>query len=209
MVQLSHPYITTEKNITLTYSLVSKVISLLFNMLSRFVIAFFPRSKCLLISWLQSPSAVTLEPKKIKSVTVSIVSPSIFQEVMGVDAMILVFWMLSFKPVFSHSSFTLIKKLFSSSLIFAIRKEVWAPKNLCFQIVVLQKALESPLESKEIKPVSPKGNQHWIFIRRTDVEAKALILWPPGAKSWLIGKDPDAGKDWWQKEKGAADDILR
>ena len=95
--------------------------SLLFNMLSRLVIAFLPRSNCLLISWLQSPSAVILEPKKIKSLTVSTVSPSISYEVMGPDAMILVFWMLSFKPTFSLSSFTLIKRLFSSSSLSAIR----------------------------------------------------------------------------------------
>ena len=84
-------------------------------MLSRLVIAFLPRSKCLLLSWLQSPSAVVLEPKELKSVTVSIVSPSICYEVMGPDAMILVFWMLSFKPTFSLSCFTFIKRLFSSS----------------------------------------------------------------------------------------------
>ena len=95
---------------------VGKVMSLLFKMLSRLVITFLPRSKCLLISWLQSPSAVILEPKKIKSVTVSIVSPSICHEVMEPDAMILVFSMLSFKPTFSLSSFTFIKRLFSSSL---------------------------------------------------------------------------------------------
>ena len=92
MVQLSHPYMTTGKTIALTiWTFVSKVVSLLFNMLSRFVIAFLPRSKHLLISWLQSPSTVILELKKIKSVTVSTVSPSIFYEVMGLDAMILAF----------------------------------------------------------------------------------------------------------------------
>ena len=96
-------------------------VSLLFNMLSRLVIAFLPRSKHLLISWLQSPSAVILEPQKIKSVTVSIVSPSISHEVMGPDAMIFVFWMLSFKPTFSLSSFTFINRLFSSSSLSAIR----------------------------------------------------------------------------------------
>ena len=98
-----------------------KVMSLLFNMLSRLVIAFVPRSKRLLISWLQSPSAVILEPPKRKYVTVSTVSPSICHEVKGPDAMILVFWMLSFKPTFSLSSFTFIKRLFSSSSIYAIR----------------------------------------------------------------------------------------
>ena len=90
--------------------------SLVFNMLSRLVINFLPRSKRLLISWLQSPSAVILEPRKIKSATVSTVSPSICHEVMGLDAIILIFWMLSFKPTFSLSSFTFIKRLFSSSL---------------------------------------------------------------------------------------------
>ena len=97
-------------------TLVSKVVSLLFNTLSRFVIAFLPRSKCLSILWLQSPCTVILEPKKIKSVTISIVSPSVCHEVMGLDAMILVFWMLSFKPAFSLSSFTFMRLFNSSSL---------------------------------------------------------------------------------------------
>ena len=176
MVQLSRPYMTTGKTIALTrWTCVGKVMSLPFNMLSRFVITFLPRRKCLLILWLQSPSAVILEPKKIKSLsfhcfpvylpwrdgtkchnllfdmlsmlvitflprskhlliswlqsqsvviwkpkkikslTVSTVSPSIRHEVMGLYAMIVVFWMLSFKPTFSLSSFTFIKRLFSSS----------------------------------------------------------------------------------------------
>ena len=95
--------------------------SLFFNMLSVLVIAFLPRSKRLLISWLHSPSAVVLEPQKIKSATVSTVSPSIWHEMMGPDAMILVFWMLNFKTSFSLSSFTFIKRLFNSSLLSAIR----------------------------------------------------------------------------------------
>ena len=107
---------TTGKTTALTiWTFVGKVMSLLFNMLSRLVIAFLPRSKHLLSSWLQSPSAVILEHKKIKSLTVSIVSPSICHKVMGPDAMICVFWVLSFKPIFSLSSFTVIKRLFSSS----------------------------------------------------------------------------------------------
>ena len=102
IVQLSHPYMTTGKTIALTRrTFVGKVMSLLLNMLSRWVITFLPRSKRLLISLLQSPSAVILEPRKIKSDTVSTVSPSICHEVMGLNAMILVFWMLSFKPTFS------------------------------------------------------------------------------------------------------------
>ena len=101
MVHLSHPYMTTGKTIALTrQTFVSQVMSLLFNMLYRLVIAFLPRSKCLLISWLQSPYTVILECKKMKSVTVSILSPSICHEVMGLNAMILVFWMLNFKPAF-------------------------------------------------------------------------------------------------------------
>ena len=108
-VQLSHPYMTTGKTIALTRrTYVGKVMSLLLNMLSRLVITFLPRSKRLLISWLQSPSAVILEPPKIKSDTISTVSPSISHEVMGLDAMIFVFWMLSFKPTFSLSSFTFV-----------------------------------------------------------------------------------------------------
>ena len=119
IVQLSHPYMTTGKTIALTRrTFVDKVISLLFNMLSRLVITFLPRSKCLLILWLQSPSAGILEPRKMNSATVS---PSIWHEVMGPDAMILVFWMLSFKPIFSLFSFTFIKRLFSSSSLLAIR----------------------------------------------------------------------------------------
>ena len=99
MVQLSHPYMMTGKTIIFTrWTFVSKVMSLLFNMLSRLVIGFLPRSKHLLISWQQSPSVVILEAKKIKSLTVLFVSPSICHEVMGPDAMISVFWMLSFKP---------------------------------------------------------------------------------------------------------------
>ena len=105
-VQLSHPYMTTGKTIALTrWTFVGKVMSLLFNMLSRLVITFLPRSKRLLILWLQSPSAVILELPKIKFDTVSTVSPSICHEVMGPDAMILVFWMLSFKSIFSRVGF--------------------------------------------------------------------------------------------------------
>ena len=113
---------TTGKTIVLIiWTFVGKVMSLPFNTLSRFGKSFFPRSKCLLISWLQSLSAVILEPKKIKSVTAFTFPPSIGHEVMGLDATILVFWMLSFKPAFSPSCLTLIKRLFSSSTLSAIR----------------------------------------------------------------------------------------
>ena len=127
MVQLSHPYMTTKEAIALTVqTLVGEVLSLLFNTMSRFVIAFLPRSKHLLISWLQSLSAVILEPKKIKSVTASNFSPSICHEVMGLNALIIVFWMLSFKPPFSLFSFTrLSSRLFSSSSLSAIEWHTW------------------------------------------------------------------------------------
>ena len=113
---------TTGKTIALTrWTFVSKVMSLLFIMLSKLVVAFLPRIKCLLMWWLQSPSVVILEPKKIKSVLVLTVSPSVCYQVMGLDAMILALWMLSFKPAFSLFSFTFIKRLFSSSSPSVIR----------------------------------------------------------------------------------------
>ena len=87
-------------------------------------------------------------------------------------------------------------------------KESWVPKYWCFWTVVLEKTLESPLKSKEIQPVHPKGDQSWVFIGRTDVEAETPILWPPDVKSWLIGKDPDAGKDRGQEEKGMTEDEM-
>ena len=87
-------------------------------------------------------------------------------------------------------------------------KESWAPKNWCFWTVVLEKTLESPLDCKEIQPVHPKGNQSWIFIGRTDAEAKTPILWPPDVKNWLILKDPDAGEDRRWEEKGTAEDEM-
>ena len=102
---------------------------------------------------------------------------------------------------------------FSSSHVWIwvlYHKESWALKNWCFWTVVLEETLESPLDWKEIKSVNPKGNQPWIFIGKTDAEAEAPKLWPPVAKSWLIRKDPDAGKDWRQEEKGMTEDeILR
>ena len=87
-------------------------------------------------------------------------------------------------------------------------KESWAPKNWCFWTVVLEKTLESPLDCKEIQPVNPKGNKSWIFIGRTNDKAEAPVLCPPDAKSWLTGKDPEAGKDWGQEEKGMTEDEI-
>ena len=82
------------------------------------------------------------------------------------------------------------------------------PKNWCFWTVMLEKTLERPLDCKDIQPVHPKGDQSWVFIGMTDVKAETPILWPPDAKSWLIGKDPDAGKDWGEKEKGTTEDEM-
>ena len=86
-------------------------------------------------------------------------------------------------------------------------EESWVPKNWCFLTVVL-KTLESPLDCKEIQPVHPKGDQSWVFIGRTDAEAETPIVWPPHVKSWLIGKDPDAGRDWGQEENGMTEDEM-
>ena len=87
-------------------------------------------------------------------------------------------------------------------------KESWVPKNRCFGTVVLEKTLESPLDCKEILPVHPKGDRSWVFIGRTDVQAETPVLWSPDAKSWLIWKDPDAGNDWGQEEKGMTEDEM-
>ena len=87
-------------------------------------------------------------------------------------------------------------------------KESWVPKNWCFWTIVLDKILESPLDCKKIQPVHPKGDQSWVFIGRTDAEAETPILWPPDVKSWLIWKDPDAGKDWrWEKKQTTEDEM--
>ena len=93
-----------------------------------------------------------------------------------------------------------------SGVALLVNKEGWEPKNWCFRIVVLEKTPESPLDSREIKSVNPKGNQPCIVI--ISAEAEATVLWAPDAKSWLTGKDPAAGKDWGQKEKGAAEDEM-
>ena len=184
IVQLSHPYMTTGKTLTRQTS-VGKVMSLLFNTLSRFntliqcLIHCFPSKEHLLISWLQSSSTVILEPKKIKSVTVSIVSPSICHEVMGPDVMIFVFWMLSFKLTFSLSSFTFIKRLFNSSLVSAIsvmsfaylRLLIFLPTSLipvCAQSMgegngktFQHSSLENPVKSMKKKKIKYQIPKHW------------------------------------------------
>ena len=113
----------------------------------------------------------------------------------------------------THTNIALIINILILVLMLILKweldyKESWALKHWCFWTVVLEKTLESPLDSKEIKPVNPKGNQSWIFIGRTDAEAETPILWPPDAKNWLIWKDSDAGKDWRREEKGMTEDEM-
>ena len=166
-VQLSHPYMTTGKTIALTrQTFVGKVMSLLLNMLSRLVITFLPRSKCLLISWLQSPSAVILEPIKIKSDTVSTVSPSISHEVMGSDAMVFIFWMLSFKPTFSLSTFTFIKRLFSSSSLSAVR----VVSSAYLRLLLFLLATVDTCNYTFAKTHRVYNNQEWTLMQTTDFE---------------------------------------
>ena len=100
---------------------------------------------------------------------------------------------------------------FSSSHVWIVEldyEESRAPKNWCFWTVAMEKTLESPLDCKEIQPVHPKGDQSWVFIGSTDVEAETPIVWPPDVKNWLVRKDPDAGKDWKQEEKGPTEDEM-
>ena len=109
------------------------------------------------------------------------------------------------KDITLPTNVRLVKAMFSSSHVQMWEldyKETWVPKNWCFWTVVVEKTLEGPLDCKEIQPVNPKGNQPWIFTERTDAETETPILWPPDTKNSLIGKDPDAGKDWRREEKG-------
>ena len=125
--------------------------------------------------------------------------------------------MTNLDSIFRSRDFTLPTKVcLVKAMVFPVvmygweldSKESWVPKNWCFWTVVLEKILERCLDCKEIQPVYPKGDQSWVFIGRTDIEAEIPILWPPDAKSWLIGKDPDAGKDWGQHERGMTVDEM-
>ena len=125
--------------------------------------------------------------------------------------------MINLYSVVKSRDITLLTKVYIvKAMVFPViiygceldHKESRMPKNWCFWTVVLEKILESPLDCKEIQPINPKGNQSWVFIGRIDVEAETPILWPPDAKSWLIWKDPDAGKDWGQEEKGMTGDEM-
>ena len=161
---------TTGKTIALTrQTFVGKVMSLLFNMLSRLVITFLPRSKHLLISWLQSPSAVILDPPKIKSDTVSTVSASISHEMMGPDAMILVFWMLNCKPTFSLSSFTFIKRLFSSSSLSAIR----VVSSAYLRLLIFLPAILIPAFASEMF-TSYLNLSHCFFLYKREIDCYKL-----------------------------------
>ena len=119
---------------------------------------------------------------------------------------------LKCKDITLPTNIHLVKAMVSPVVMYGMwefyHKESWVPKNWCFWTVVLVKTLESPLDCKEIQPVHPQGNQSWILIGRTDAEAEMPILWWPDAKNWCIGKDPDAGQDWRQKEKGMTEDEM-
>ena len=203
MVQLSHPYMTIGKTTALSrWIFVGKVIPLLFNMLSMLVILFLPRSKCILISWLQLPSAVIVEPKKIVCHCFHCF-PIYLQWSDGTS-------------IFKSRDISLLTKVrLVKAMVFPVVmyryeswtiKKSWAQKNWWFWTVVLEKTLESPLGCQEMQAVHPEGDQSWVFIGRTDVEDETPILWPINAKNWLIWKDPDAGKDWGQEEKGMTED---
>ena len=125
--------------------------------------------------------------------------------------------MTNLDRVLKSRDITLLTKFHSQSYDFSSShvwmweldyKESWVLKNWCFWTVVLEKTFESPLDCKEIQPVHLNGNQSWIFIGRTDAEAEIPIIWPPDMKKWLIWKDPDAGKDWGQEEKGTTEDEM-
>ena len=118
---------------------------------------------------------------------------------------------LKSKDITSQTKAHLVKAMFFPVVVWMWEldnKESWVAKNWCFWTVVLEKTLQSPLDCKEIQPVHPEGNKSWIFIGRTDAEAEPPILWLPDMKNCLFGKDPDAGKDWWQEEKGTTEDEM-
>ena len=114
------------------------------------------------------------------------------------------FVMLRISTVFIHS----LKKTNKQKNFYFVLGYIWEPKNWCFWTVVLEKTFESPLDGKETQSVHPKGDQSWVFFGRTDAKAETPILWPPHVKSWLIGKDPDAGRNWGQEEKGTTEDEM-
>ena len=162
--------------------------SLLFNMLSRLIIAFLPRSKHLLTSWLQSPSAVILEPRNMKFVIV-------LQLVVAIA--------ITIRPIKSEVPLFLKVK----SLFLQIFQRFSEQCNIPCNCGVGEDSWES-LDCKVIQPVHSEGDQPWDFFGRNDAKAEAPVLWPPHVKSWLIGKDSDAGRDWGQEEKGTTEDEM-
>ena len=158
--------------------------------------------------WKQWQTLFSWAPKSLQTVTVAVKLRHLF---LGRKAMTNLDSVLE-----SRASILLTKVHIVKTMVFPVvmyrceldHKEGWVPKNWCFQTMMLGKTLESPLDSKEIKSINPKGNQPWIFIGRTDPEVEAQILWLPDEKSWLIGKDPDARKVWRQKEKRVAEDEM-
>ena len=177
-VQLSHPYMTTGKTIALIrWTYVGNVMSLLFNMLSRLVITFLPRSKRLLISCLQSPSVVILEPKRIKSDTVSTVSPSISHEVMGPDAMILVLWMLSFKPTYTHA-IKLLSSIFFLVILLLSHKVQGQEYSLIFNVEILASFLVDllPDDSSPRFPRFPIW-QLWMYLLNKICFSAKRVVW--------------------------------
>ena len=148
-------------------------------------------------------------PKSLQMVTAGM---KLRHLLLGRKAVINLDSLLKSRDITLCTKICLVKAMvFSSSHVWVWEldyKESWALKNWCFWTVVLEKTLKRPLDSKEIQPVHPKENQSWMFIGRTDAEAETPILWPPDAKNWLIRKDPDAGKDWRQEEKGTTEDEM-
>ena len=193
---------TARKTIFLTRgTFVGKVMSLLFNMLSRLVIVFLPRSKRLLISWLQSPSVVILEPKQIKSLAVSILSPLICHEVTdSLEKTLMLIgtggrrWRGWQRMRWLDGITDLMDVNLSELRGLVMDREAW--RAVIHGVTKSQTWLTDGTEL------------HWIFFGRTDVKAETPILWPPDAKSWLIWKDTDAGKDWDQEEKGMTEDEM-
>ena len=161
--------------------------------------------------WKQGQTLFSWAPKSLQMVTVAM---KLRRLLLGRKALTNLDSILKSRNITSPTKVCLVKAMvffFNSSHVWMWElnyKESWTPKDWCLWTVVLKKTLESPLDCKEIQPVNSKGNQSWIFIGRTDAEAETPILWPPDVKNWLIWKDPDAGKDWRQEEKGTTEDEM-
>ena len=159
--------------------------------------------------WKQWEALFSWAPKSLQMVTSAMKSRRL---ILGRKAMTNLDSTLKSRDIALSTKVQLVKAMFfSSSHVWMWEldyKESWVTKNWCSVTVVLEKTLQSPLDCKEIQPVHPKGNQSWIFIGRTDAEAKTPILWPPDVRNWLTGKDPDAEKDWRQEEKGTTENEM-